>query len=186
MLLLWGVILGVVVGLVRGGNVANLEDTGVRHLWLVSLALVIQLLIFPLFYEEPLITFGTEFFHIASYFILFVFLVLNWRVWQIPFMGIGMTMNLLVIGVNGGYMPVSVSSLRRAGEAEVVKSLLENVTYGNVIMMNDSTVLDFLGDWLYLPQWFPFSTAFSPGDAIITIGLVFFFGLGMVNRKEKT
>ncbi|MBS3736621.1 MAG: DUF5317 domain-containing protein [Candidatus Bipolaricaulota bacterium] len=186
MLLLWGVVGGVLVGLLRGGSIANLEKMGISHLWLVSIALIIQLLVFPLFSEEPLITFGTELFHLASYFILFIFVILNWGVWQIPIMGLGMTLNLLVIGINGGYMPASVKSLERAGESGVAKSLLENGTYGNVIEMSDSTALDFLGDWLYLPKWFPFSTAFSLGDTIIAIGLVLFFGLGMVNETTGT
>ncbi|MBS3787578.1 DUF5317 domain-containing protein [Candidatus Bipolaricaulota bacterium] len=182
MLLLWGVVAGVLIGLLRGGKVANLEKMGTNHLWLVTLALIIQLLIFPLFSEEPLISFGTELFHLGSYLLLFVFVIVNWKVWQIPIMGLGMTLNLLVIGINDGFMPVSVESLKRAGESEVAKSLLENGTYGNVIKMSDSTILDILGDWLYLPEWFPFSTAFSLGDTIIAIGLVFFFGLGMVSK----
>lgn len=170
------------MGLLRGGNIANLEEMGVSHLWLVVLALIIQLLIFPLFSEEPLVSFGTELFHLGSYFILFVFVILNWRVWQIPSIGLGMSLNLLVIGVNDGFMPASVKSLERAGESDIANSLLENETYGNVIEMSDSTVLDFLGDLLYLPKWFPFSTAFSLGDTIIAIGLIFFFGLGMVSE----
>jgi len=185
MLLLWGVFAGVALGLIRGGNVANLEKMGIKYLWLVPLALLIQLLIFPLFSETAIVEFGTEIFHVLSYLILFVFVVANWRVWQIPLMGLGMTSNLLVIGFNGGYMPSSVSSLTRAGEVEVAKSLLENGTYGNVIIMDESTVLDFLGDWMFLPSWFPFSTAFSLGDTIIVIGLVLFFGLGMVSEKAR-
>jgi len=185
MLLLWGVVAGVVIGLLRGGNVANLEKMGIRYLWLIPLALVIQLLIFPLFSETAVVGFGTEIFHILSYLILFLFVIANWRVWQIPLMGLGMMSNLLVIGLNSGYMPSSISSLNRAGEVEVANSLLENGTYGNVIMMTDSTVLDFLGDWLYLPQWFPFSTAFSLGDTVIAIGLVLFFGLGMVEKTAE-
>lgn len=178
--------MGVAIGFLRGGNVANLDEMGIRHLWLITIALVIQLLIFPLFSAEPLLSFGTELFHLGSYFILFVFVILNWRVWTIPFMGLGMTLNLLAIGINGGFMPASVKSLERAGENEVAKSLLENGTYGNVIEMSNSTVLDFLGDWLYLPKWFPLSTAFSLGDTIIAIGLVFFFGMGMVSERSTT
>ncbi len=183
MLFLWGVILGVVVGFLRGGNIANLEDMNIRFLPLVVLALIIQLLIFPLFSEEPLISFGTEYLHLASYLILTAFVVLNWRIWQIPMMGVGMGLNLLVISLNGGYMPASVESLRRAGENQVANNLLQEGTYGNVMNMDGSTVLDFLGDWLYLPRWFPFSTAFSLGDLLVIMGLIFFFGMGMVKHQ---
>jgi hypothetical protein len=60
--------------------------------------------------------------------------------------------------------------------------LTQEETYGNVMYMNSSTVFEFLGDWLYLPGWIPFSTAFSLGDLLIAAGLLFFFGAGMVKR----
>lgn len=180
MLLLWGVVLGVLVGFARGGKIAKLDHLDIRHLWLIPLSLVIQLLIFPLFSPHPLVSFGTEYLHLLSYLILVGFVLLNWRIWQILLMGAGMGLNLLVITLNGGYMPASVASLRKAGENGVANSLLAQGTYGNVINMNGSTGFDFLGDWLYLPSWIPFSNAFSLGDLLIAIGLIFFFGAGMV------
>ncbi len=185
MFLLWGVVLGVLVGFARGGRIANLDHLDIRYLWLVPVSLIIQLLIFPLFSPDPLVSFGTEYLHLLSYLILAGFVVLNWRVWQIPFMGAGMVLNMLVIAFNGGYMPASVASLRKAGENEVANSLLAEGTYGNVINMNGSTVLDFFGDWLYLPRVIPLSNAFSPGDLLIVIGLVFFFGMGMVRNRQN-
>lgn len=95
-------------------------------------------------------------------------------------MGAGMAANALVIWVNGGYMPSSVPSLLKSGEFEVAYHLIQKGTYGNVIYMNSSTVFEFLGDWLYLPRWISFPTAFSLGDLLIAIGLLFFFGSGMV------
>lgn len=184
MFLLWGVTLGVLVGFVRGGKVANLDHMDIRHLWLVSLALVIQLLIFPLFSGSPIISFGTEYLHLLSYLLLAGFVVLNWRVWQIPLMGIGMGLNLLVITLNGGYMPASVRSLKKAGESKIANRLVTEGTYGNVINMDTSTILDPLGDWLYLPSEVPLSNAFSLGDLLIFIGLVLFFGIGMVKNQS--
>ena len=185
MLLLWGVVIGVVIGFLRGGTIANLEQVKIRFLWLVPVSLLIQLLIFPLFLEEPIIAFGTEFFHLFSYAILAVFVLLNWKVWGILLMGVGMGLNLLVITLNGGFMPASVDSLIKAGEYRVASNLIHKGTYGNVINMNDSTVLNSFGDWLYLPREIPLSTAFSVGDLLIFIGLVFFFGMGMI-KKEPT
>ena len=186
MVLLWGAVIGIAIGLIRGGKIANLEKMGIRYLWLVPVSLLIQLAIFPIFSEEPFLAFGTEILHVASYLVLFVFVALNRGVWQIPFMGIGMGLNLLVIGMNGGYMPSSVVSLIRAGEFEVAYYLTNQGTYGNVTEMKGSTVLDFFGDWLYLPSWFPLSTAFSIGDLLVATGLVFFFGTGMVAGEAES
>ena len=188
MLLLWGVVLGVIIGFVGGGSVANLEELDLRHIWLVPVALIVQnLIFFPVLFEESVIPFlGPEFFHLLSYLILAVFVVMNWRVWQIPLMGAGMGLNMIVIASNGGYMPVALEPLVRTGNFRTAYYLTNNEIYGNVIMMSDSTILDFLGDWLYLPRWLPFSTAFSLGDLIIAIGLVYFFGLWMVQPEINT
>lgn len=189
MLLLWGVFLGLVVGFIRGGTIANLDRLDLRHFWLIPLALVIQaqLLIYPIFFQGDLfLSWGSEFFHFLSYLILATFVIVNWKIWQIPFMGIGMVLNVIAISANGGYMPSSVASLIRSGDFKTAYYLTHQRTYGNVIEMSNSTVLDFLGDWLYLPKWFPLSTAFSPGDTIIAIGLVFFFGMGMVSERSTT
>jgi len=188
MLLLWSLVLGVFVGFIRGGTIAGLDQLEIRHLWLVPLALVIQaqILFYPMLFQGNLfLPWAPEIFHFFSYLVLAVFVGLNWKLWQIPFMGTGMTLNVIVIAANGGYMPSSVASLIRSGDFKTAYYLTHQKTYGNVIMMSDSTVLDFLGDWLYLPNWFPFSTAFSLGDVIIAIGLVFFFGLGMVDEVTE-
>lgn len=185
MFLIWGVVIGVIVGFVRGGSIANLDNVPIRHLELVLLPLIIQILIFPLFVETPIIQTGTAYLHLLSYVLLGLFVVVNWRIWQIPLMGIGMGLNLTVIVINDGYMPASMESLANAGRKEIVSNLLEQGTYENVIAMNESTRLDFLGDWLYLPNWIPLSNAFSLGDLFVMIGLVLFFGIGMVTRSER-
>ncbi len=182
MLLLWGVVLGVVIGFIRGGTIANLENLDIRYLWLILLSLLIQLLIFPLFAEQPIVGFATEIFHAVSYVLLGVFIIANFRIPGIPMMGAGMASNFLVIALNGGYMPSSVVSLIKSGEYAVAYNLIREGTYGNVINMKGSTTFEFLGDWLYLPSWFPFSTAFSLGDLLIALGLLFFFGAGMVKE----
>jgi len=183
MLLLWALVLGLTVGFLRGGSIANLDYLEIRHSWLVFLALVIQLLIFPSFTSEPAVRVGTPYFYVASYGILALFVLFNLRTWQIAFMGFGMGSNFLVIVVNGGYMPASVGSLRHAGNNAVADSLLNEEICGNVIRMTNSTHLNFLGDWLYLPDWMPLSTAFSLGDLLIGLGLIAFFGLGMVSKQ---
>lgn len=187
MLLLWGVVAGMVIGFLRGGSVANLGKLNFNRVWLIPLALILQaqLLLFPLFFaSDTLPILSPEFFHVLSYLVLAFFVTSNWNTWQIPFMGVGMAFNLSVIGLNGGYMPASIPSLIRAGDLRAAYYLTQEETYGNVITMSKATVLDFFGDWLYLPDWLPFSTAFSPGDAIIAVGLVMFFGLEMVSETE--
>lgn len=125
MFLIGAVLIGLVLGYLRGGRVAHLAQLRLRSLWLVGIALAIQLAIFPLFRADPLLPYATSFFHLLSYGLALVFLVLNYRAF--PFLGIGLgaLLNLLTITVNGGYMPSSPAALIRAGHYSVAARLLE-------------------------------------------------------------
>ena len=46
--------------------------------------------------------------------------------------------------------------------------------------MSAQTRLNFLGDWLFLPAWFPLSSAFSVGDVILGIGAALFLYRRMI------
>ncbi|HEX32495.1 MAG TPA: hypothetical protein ENF88_02250, partial [Candidatus Acetothermia bacterium] len=54
MFLIGAVIIGVVLGYALKGRIANLSGIPLRSLWLVGLAILIQLAIFPLFSSRAL------------------------------------------------------------------------------------------------------------------------------------
>ena len=88
-------------------------------------------------------------------------------------------MNLLAIAVNGGYMPSSQAALSRAGSHELVTHLIEEGRVGNIMLMSEETRLNVLGDFLYLPEGIPLAAAFSIGDLIVALGLVWLIMWGM-------
>jgi len=171
MLLVAAVILGVILGYVSGGRLFRLGQLRLRALWLVPAALLIQLLIFPLFTDRPLLEAGTAPLHLLSYSLVFVFLAANLRTRPLLVVAIGALLNLLVIAANGGYMPSSAEALSRAGSADVAELLTEQGTYGNVRLMGDGTRLNLLGDLLFLPRGVPLAAAFSVGDVVMALGL---------------
>jgi len=179
MIFLVAVVVGVAIGYARGGRIRRLADLSLRAPWLVLAALVVQLLIFPLFSSRPLIPRGTASFHLLSYALLFAWLALNLRLAPIRLIGLGAAANGAVIVANGGYMPASATALERAGIAPMVEHLAADGIYGNVIVMSEATRWNLLGDMLYLPGWIPFSTAFSIGDLAILIGLAWLTVRGM-------
>jgi len=178
--LLWAVFLGVLVGYLRGGRIKRLAAVRLRALWLLLPPLLIQLLIFPLGKRDPIITWGTPYWHILSYLFLLALVVLNRRYGEILVMGAGLFLNFLAIVANGGYMPASVEALRQAGMETVAQALEEGRHLGNTILMGVGTRLNFLGDWLFLPAWFPLSSAFSLGDVILGVGAALFLSRRMV------
>ncbi len=180
MLYLVAVLIGVVIGLLRGGRPSHLARLHLRWLWLVPLALVIQLLIFPLFSESPLLPYATAPLHVLSYAILIVWLALNLRTLPMGVLSLGAACNLLAIASNGGYMPASVTALRRAGLVLTADRLLRGEDVANGVLMTPATHANVLGDWFYVPGWIPFATAFSIGDVLIMVGLVWLIARGMV------
>ena len=184
MILLWGAVLGVLLGWAIGGRLRNLERLRLRWGWLILAALVIQVLIFPLGHAEPVLPYATVPLHFLSYGFLALFLGLNLRHWPLGLLALGLAANLAVIAANGGYMPASVAALERAGMEGAAQALVEQGRLGNVVLMGPQTRLDFLGDWLWLPSGVPLAMAFSPGDLLIGLGLACFFPYGMRKRER--
>jgi len=184
---LWGIVLGVVVGLLRRGKLSNLAHIPLKGLWLVFAGLALQLLIFPTpWWPEPPVRVATEVWHVSSYALVVAFFLWNWRVASLWLIALGMALNLSAIAANGGYMPANVSALRAAGRAGAVEALLTSPdhTYANVVRMSESTRLNVLGDWLYLPNEVPLANAFSLGDLILLLGGAWLIQGGMAARPE--
>ncbi len=182
MILLWALVPGVIAGWVRGGRLKNIESCGLRAGYLVAAALVIQLLIFPLGSGGPLLPWGTEGLHFASYVLAAAFLWINRRLWPLLVMGVGLLANLVVIAANGGLMPADVDALQYAGAHRAAHALVEDGQTANIVLMGEDTRLNFLGDWLYVPEWIPLATAFSLGDVTIALGLFLFIPYAMRSR----
>lgn len=180
--LLWAVILGLVLGYLRGGRIGHLGNLRLRGLWLLLPPILLQLLIFPLGSRGPVIPWGTPYWHIISYLFLLGFVAGNWRYPELLVMGAGLFLNFLTIVANGGYMPASAEALRRAGQGALAQALEAGTRSGNTVLMSANTRLNVLGDWLFLPAWVPLSSAFSIGDVILGIGAAAFLLRRMVRR----
>ena len=183
MIFLIAVVIGILLGVAMGGRISSLPSLRLRGIWLVLLALIAQFVIFvPVFSERPLLTTGAAVFHIASYVLILGFLVWNRRVRPLIALGLGAVCNFLAIAANGGLMPASATALRSAGLGRAADRLLADGSLGNVVLMGETTRFDALGDWLYLPDTVPFATAFSVGDVLIMIGLIWLIAWGMKSR----
>ena len=179
---LWGLALGLVVGWLRGGTLTRLATLELKAVWLIFVALVLQLLIFPTPWFPPLISWGTTYFHFASYALVALFFGANYRMGSLWTMALGMVINALVITANGGYMPASAGALRAAGKAYTATQLLNMQRYANAVLMDEHTRLNVLGDWLYVPTWVPWANAFSLGDMVLMLGLAWLVQSAMVGR----
>lgn len=194
MLLLWAVPLGLLIGYLRGGRLAPLGQISFRATWLVFVALLLQVLIFPLpGLDGPILERSTAEIHMASYLVLIAFVLANRREWGIVVMGAGMALNVIVITLNGGYMPTTVAKLRQAGLDNAARSLeacaageRASCAYANSVRMDETTTLGWLGDVFATPEWLPLANVFSVGDALLMIGLVAYLQAIMVRGKRTS
>ncbi|MEX2444689.1 MAG: DUF5317 domain-containing protein [Alkalispirochaeta sp.] len=188
MIAVWGIVLGLVLGKVRGGTFENLGKLQLRWLVLAFVALGIQLLTFPTpWWAHPPLAEATRGWHLFSYALIVAFLGANRRL--VPLWGIaaGVMMNLVVITANGGLMPTNPDALSASGNQEVAERLAQSreATLGNVVVMSADTRLNVLGDWLYLPQWIPFGDAFSLGDVALMVGVAWLIQRAMVSKHVQ-
>ena len=157
MLLLLPIALGAIAGLLVKGRMVNWLDSPVRWPWLVVVALVVReaVAVTPLRLIDPL-----RFVYAA-----FLLLVAGWALWHVRrlpgiwIVSAGAAMNLAVIAANDFRMPVAAAYAGR---------LVQVGHSGQYTVMDSSTRLAFLGDWIATPAWA--GGVYSPGDVVIGIG----------------
>lgn len=104
-------------------------------------------------------------------------------------LGIGLALNLLVIGLNGGLMPVSpeIIALLLPDLPPDARGIGDRVGW-NIVLPPTGTRLWWLSDLILLPGWFPIQKALSAGDVIIAGGafwLLWTLGGGMKQQQNR-
>jgi len=181
----YSVVVGVILGLVFRGRLAELRDLRLRFPWAVVPVFPLQVLLIrdPWHLVQDPGLFGLLV--MLSYLPLVAFVAANRRVPGLTLAGLGLIMNLLVMLGNGGLMPVSPESLRAAGLAEGRDLVVGNRTWGGkgVILPVEATRLAFLSDIIIVPLP-PRQRIISAGDVLTFLGLA--FGVQAVMRRRAT
>ena len=141
-----------------GGRLGNWSEIRLKWTWVVLLALLIRVMLA-----------GTSLGNIdwlRYVYVASLVLLIAWTVWNVDrlfgiwLVSIGSAMNLVVIVANDFRMPVVQSA---AG------ALVQVGHHGQYVVMDASTRLPWLADTFVVPGWL--GGVFSPGDAVIGIGL---------------
>jgi hypothetical protein len=146
-----------------GGSYTALAELRVRGSWLVALALGVQIVIISLLeIDAPWISRSL---HVATYAMLGVCLLANRSIRWMWLVAGGWFSNFLVIVVNGGVMPTSLSAADQVGRG--ASTAFENS------VPTASARLPMLGDVIATPADMPLANVFSVGDVLLVIGLAF-------------
>ena len=176
MILVLGIAAGWIGGLVRSritGQPYRVPE--LKKIWLVLAAVLPQLLIFQ-------IPNNAEWFSstwapavlVASQLVLLVFIWFNRDRVGIKILGLGLALNLLVIILNGGLMPIAPETVQALYPQTPLSTWQTWFLPGrskNILLPVVDTRLPWLSDFILLPEWFPTTWALSPGDLFIVLGV---------------
>jgi hypothetical protein len=169
------VVLAVLIGLAFGGSLVGWDSLKLRWWKLGAASLGVQLVLFdPPVNQQPwAIAWGPWLFAMC---LIAVALVLLRNATATPLAraplwlaAVGVSLNLLVIGANGGYMPRSTEASVAVGHP--IETIVDGQRLTNVGVLSNATRLPWLGDVLPEPNWLPLSNVLSIGDLLLAGGL---------------
>ena len=155
--------------LLTGGRLRYIENFHLKALLLGVGAFAVQLLIFTS-RGESLLGALLPWIYVLSLLMLVAFLLVNYRVFGVPILLVGLMLNILVIGANHGRMPADPQALVATGQSSHAEELARNGTAANLVLMSEQTYLNFLGDHIVLPFLGDLGSAYSIGDLVALVG----------------
>lgn len=158
-----GVVLAVGVSLLRGGRLRHAAANDLFWLPVLVGGLALQTLLDALAERGVVGDAGTVALLLVSEAAVLGFCIRNWYRAGMLLIGLGFTLNVLVILANGG-MPVSPDAIRAMGGDPTGLVLA-----GKHHLMTDATALRWLADVIPLP---PIDLIVSIGDVVLIAGMV--------------
>ena len=179
-----GLVLSVIVGFFRKGNLKWLANPLFKWGWIFPLLLVIQLLVFYLQNSLSFIAEISQFVYIFVYLLGLFFLWVNRHHKGFNILLVGVLLNFLVIFFNGGRMPVSEEAASVLDPIYI--DALKNSLYAKHTLLTESTNLAFLGDIIPISSPYPKTQVISIGDVIMNIGIFLFIQDKMVDKRQDS
>jgi len=193
MILLVAVVAGLAAGLLRARiRQQSYQVPELKWIWLAFLALIPQWLAFSLPVVRSRINIEWAVIAlIGSQVALLIFAWVNRNQPGFWLLGIGLMMNLAVIALNGGLMPIPPEAVAHLAKAnpELAWQVGERLGTGKDIVLNaEATKLWFLSDrFILLPDGLGFQVVYSLGDVFIAAGAVWLlWSLGGPRKTQDT
>jgi hypothetical protein len=175
MVLLLAVAAGLISGLLRAQLAKRkYQAVPLRLTWLVLVALAAQWLLFSIPVSRTgLSDEAVRIVFVLSQFALLAFAWANRRTSGFWLLGMGLALNLLVIALNGGLMPITPETVQWLRPDDPTGSWQIGQRLGNgkdIVLLKEETVLWFLSDRFHSFSGFSYRVAFSLGDILIALG----------------
>lgn len=175
MILLAAVIAGLVAGIINSVLTKRaFRPEKYKWVWLVAISFIIQFLFFGRmgnWWKIP--DFIAAIVLCVSMALLLIFCALNYKKSGIVLLGLGLLLNLAVILLNNGLMPISPETVAQVYPDAPPGSwtIGERLGTGKDIVLPVSvTRWEIFSDRYVLPEWLHYKAAFSIGDIFIAAG----------------
>jgi len=170
------IILGLLIGIFRGGRASQIADMNFRGWYVIIFALLIQ--ISPVLFNRFGI-FAPYYKHLvfAGSVLMFIALLINIDKKGAWIIAIGALLNLIAVGMNDFTMPVLVSSVNSIG----LEHLVDGSVFNFKALESISGYFDYLSKFIGVGAPYPFPRILSVGDIFISFGL-FYLIQGELNR----
>ena len=177
MFILYGVLIGLLIGVVTGGSAALLGRLRFRWGPVVMLGMAAQLLLFSSPIGDALGP-AAPAVYMATNGVVLAAVARNLAIPGLALVLLGGASNLVAMIANGGYMPVSRAALEAMGRGPA------NGGYSNSALL-DHVQLAPLTDIFAMPTWLPVANVFSVGDVLIGVGVAIAIVAGMHGRGPR-
>jgi len=175
--------IAVIIGLKRGGRLSNLAKVKINHPWLAFLSALLDIGLLTLIKNDFPVTRLIAFTSICfQYLFLFLFLWYNRHIGYTWVIAIGCFLNALVILINKGSMPLPELG-PYIGKSEFANTYLLNGKLLTYHIINENTLLWFLGDVIWIPA--PFKIFISVGDLVLYAGALLLVQHIIAGKDEK-
>lgn len=179
MFFILAIILGLIIGRIRGGSFRNVQEKEIKIGFLAVIGLLCILAVHLLYYFDTAFLPGTAemIIYLAGYLLILLTLLYNVNdIWTI-FMIVGITADFITIFINGGKMPVLESIVTQIGNTTLQNTILTDSNAAYSILDTSSTALWFLGDTISIPRidiitsLYGFVPGLSVGTCLALVGL---------------
>ncbi len=178
------VLLGIIIGLVRGGKISRLKYINLKGSFLFLLAIILHIGIIIM--NLGVFEYNTNYYTImltSSYILILVGLIINIHSRYFILIISGLAINFVCFAANNFRFPINSNAVKLTYGNEFYQHLINNEI--KFFIPLEEAKLSFLGNTIYINMPFVNDLIISIGDIVIALGIILFIQSVMSDRFIK-
>ncbi|MGX8796326.1 DUF5317 domain-containing protein [Fusibacter sp. JL298sf-3] len=163
-------LLGFIIGIARNGRLMYFNASRFKGWTLAFVAFLVYVIPYALYFMNIGFKHMQWLSFVAMVLILFIVL-LNIQRRGMKLIFIGTLLNLIVMAVYGGRMPIDIEHMRLLGYSSFAESVLDGTVVNYIDVASVQGVFQYLGKVVPLPSFYPLAKVISIGDIVVSIGI---------------